>query len=83
MLLELRGDRELDATARAALDLLADWDGSANGPGADMRFAGFDAGDEATTVGAAPTFFDRAMDQLVDDLFGDLRAPTYTVDGQA
>ena len=83
MLLELQGDPELDATARAALDLLAAWDGSANGPGADMQFAGFDAGEEATTVGAAPTVFDRIMDQLVDDLFGDLRDPTYTVDGQA
>lgn len=83
MLLELRDDPQLDATARAALDLLADWDGSANGPGADMAFAGFDAGDEATTVGAAPTFFDRAMDELVEDLFADLRSPTYTVDGQA
>lgn len=82
MLLELRGDPALDDTARAALELLAAWDGSANGPGADMEFAGFDAGDAATTVGAPATIFDRVMATLVDDLFADLRAPTYTVDGE-
>lgn len=82
MLLELRDDPALDETARAALDVLAEWDGSANGPGADMEFAGFDAGDAATTVGAPATIFDRVMTALVDDLFGDLREPTYTVGGE-
>jgi penicillin amidase len=78
MLLHLRERDDLTDLEREALDVLAAWDGSANGPGADMEFAGYDAGDEPTTVGAAPTIFDTFADRLVEDLLGFLRHPTYT-----
>ena len=84
MLLELRGDRELNATARAALDLLADLGRlgkRARGGHALRRVRRRGRGRHRR----------RRPDLLrpgqwagfVDNLFGDLRAPTYTVDGQA
>ncbi|MFP5308985.1 MAG: penicillin acylase family protein [Actinomycetes bacterium] len=52
----------------AALELLVDgWDGSANGPGAQMEHT---YGDEVATVGPAPTVFSALMTALVDEVLG-------------
>ena len=77
MILELRGAAGLSDVETEVLELLAAWDGSANGPGADMEFAGYGAGEDNATVGAAPTVFHRMMDVLVADLFGFMRDPRY------
>lgn len=71
LLLALRDRSDLTATERAGLDLLAAWDGSANGAGADMRHTE----GETATVGAAATLFEATMRALVDDLLtGDSEA---------
>ena len=62
--------RDRTATEEAALSILADWDGSANGAGADWTF---DFEGTPATVGAAATIFHRIMLALPDELFEDLR----------
>ncbi|MBW3618986.1 MAG: penicillin acylase family protein [Actinobacteria bacterium] len=69
--LEQRGD--LGGLERAALELLAGWDGSANSEGADMRFT---EGGQAT-VGAAATIFAATVDALRDELLHDVD-PAFT-----
>ncbi len=65
--LDTAGD--LTAREQQALDILAGWDWSANGPGADMEFT--DLSGDPATVGAAPTIFNRFMDALVAEAFED------------
>jgi penicillin G amidase len=73
LLLGLREQDGLTELQQAALDLLAGWDGSANGPGADMEF---EPGSSAT-VGAANTVFEAVLDALVDDLLSPVALETY------
>ncbi len=72
LILRLQDADDLTDTERAALDVLAAWDGSANGPGADWTF---DFDSTPATVGAAATIFHRLMLALPDELFADLRLP--------
>ena len=83
MLLDLRDAAGLSDLERAALEVLAAWDGSRRtGPVADMEFAGYDAGDEQRPRSGPPRRSSTAsLDELVDDLFGFLRDPRYTEDG--
>lgn len=60
MLLDLRERDDLPSLQREALQVLAGWDGSATGPGADERFVEGEPG----TVGAAWTIFDRFARRL-------------------
>jgi penicillin G amidase len=73
LLLDLRERDDLTERQDAALALLAGWDGSANGPGADMEF---ELGSTAT-VGAANTVFEAVLDALVDDLLAPVALETY------
>ncbi len=80
LLLELQSRTDLTALDRAALDVLAGWDGSANGPGADWTF---DFESTPATVGAAASIFHRTMLALPDLLFADLRLEDFDlVDAQ-
>jgi penicillin G amidase len=72
LLRDLEG-RGLDDLQREALDVLLRWDGSANGPGADMEH---EPG-ETATVGAAPTVFEAFLDALVADLLGPVALDGY------
>ena len=62
-----------NASQRAALALLRDWDGTSYGPGAGTS-AGEDT-DQTVTDGPAPTLFRRFMDDLRDVVLADLPAP--------
>jgi penicillin amidase len=64
LLLSLQQLPGLSSHEQQALDLLADWDGSANSEGADMRH---EPGSTAT-VGAAPTIFNATLDALRADV---------------
>jgi len=68
LLLDLRGRSDLTDTNSVALDLLASWDGSANGSGAQFEF---DYASTPATVGAAASIFHRAMQALPQVLFAD------------
>jgi penicillin G amidase len=78
LLLRLRERDDLSGVQRAALDVLAAWDGSANGPGADMEH---EFGSTAT-VGAGPAVFEAVLDALVDDLLGPVVAEAYDLVGR-
>lgn len=71
LLLDLRSRGDLTDLDRAALDVLAGWDGSANGPGADWTF---DFDSTPATVGPAASIFHRTMEELPGVLFGELAA---------
>jgi penicillin G amidase len=73
LLLALRDRDDLAVRERAALELLAGWDGSANGPGAQLWF---EPGSTAT-VGPANTVFEAVLDALVEDLLGPVALDTY------
>lgn len=73
LLRSLRGTPGLTGLQTAALDLLAKWDGSANGPGAEMEFTE----GEVATVGAAPTLFGAVIEALVADLLGPVALEPY------
>jgi penicillin G amidase len=73
LLLDLRELAGVSGLQQGALDLLAGWDGSANGPGADMSF---EPGSPAT-VGAANTVFEAVLDALVDDLLAPVALDAY------
>ena len=73
---------EPDLTTResAALEVLAAWDGSANGAGAGMQFDAetqYGNPDAPATVGAAASIFHVMMDELVDELFDPYRTDDY------
>jgi penicillin G amidase len=78
LLLDLQQRDGLGEVQRAALDVLAAWDGSANGAGADMEH---EVG-ETATVGAAPTIFEAVLDALVDDLLGPIDVEAYDLLGR-
>jgi penicillin G amidase len=65
LILGLQGAEGLSEQERAALDLLAGWDGSHFGPGADT-----DA--EQRTDGPAPTVFAAVVEAIRTELFADL-----------
>jgi penicillin G amidase len=66
----LRGTAGDTPRQRAALALLAAWDGTAYGPGAGTSSTSYD--DETVTDGPAPTLFRRFMDELRDEVLADL-----------
>jgi penicillin G amidase len=72
LLLDLRWRDDLTDLQRAALELLASWDGSANGAGADLRF---ELGSTAT-VGAPNTVFEAILEALIADLLGPVALET-------
>lgn len=74
LILELRDLGDLTDREQAALDVFADWDLSANGPGAGMQF---DEANPPATVGSAASIFHVMMAALIDELFDAYRTPAY------